>query len=467
MRQGWSYLLVALLALAPLSPARAEPDGGLSRVLEQARAAVQRVRGLPFLRDVPVETPSPEDGRRLLDRLIARELPESVARGQERILEGLQLLPAGYALREELEAILGEQALGLYDGERGVMVVFAGSGVAAELPSATVLIHEYDHALVDQHFGFERRRGVVDGPGREDRHFAWLALAEGDAVLTMLIATSPGGDPDVENFLRGLEERPLEGAPRLAEAPAWIRTLLLEPYRLGTRLVTDAWQRDGWEGVERLWRRPPLSSEQLLHADRRGDVPTELQAPPPPAGWRQAARLQLGELGIAAWLGVHLDRSRAAAAAAGWDGDLVELLEADDERSGSSRSGKRLGDLRPGGTGPEPSVGAGHTRPGTGSGSGKAYRTGVGSAPAAAVEQRLRILTTWDTAADAGEFSEAVMAWLDQGAETVAHWTLRQTGRGVEIGIELAPSPVGEVELLDEDPWSGVEFSGNSGGEHL
>ncbi|MDQ7007318.1 MAG: hypothetical protein Q9Q40_08800 [Acidobacteriota bacterium] len=406
--------LVAILPPGPYGRAASERGQDLARVMSE----VEKVRGLPFLRQVPVETPAGDEGRALLARLVARELPDDVARSQARILEGLQLLPGGYDLRGELEKILRRQALGLYDGERGVMVIFGGHVATGGPHPRTVWIHEYDHALIDQHFGFERRRAAFDRPGREDRQLAWLALAEGDAVLTMLLATAASGDPDVESFLRGLDEPTAGGASALDRAPAWVRTLLLEPYRLGTRLVAGAWRRGGWEAVNALWREPPLSTEQLLHADRRGELPGEPAMPPPPDGWRRAGVLQLGELGIGAWLGTRLDRAWATRAAAGWDGDRVELLEA-------------VAGGRPGGEAPR---------------------------------QRLRVLTAWDSGRDVAEFVDAVVDWLDQAQETVARWTLRQSGRNVEIDIDLRASPAGGVEVLDDDPWSGVAFTGPPGG---
>src|SRR5262249_18762286 len=90
----------------------------------------------------------------------------------------------------------------------------------------------------------------------------------------------------------------------------------------------------GWEGVNRVFRVPPQSSEQILHPQKYldgNDAPLVVQARAPAAalarGYAEVARDTLGEEGIRNLIHQHSgDPVRAARASAGWGGDQCIVL---------------------------------------------------------------------------------------------------------------------------------------------
>jgi hypothetical protein len=107
---------------------------------------------------------------------------------------------------------------------------------------------------------------------------------------------------------------------------------MIEPYRLGLRYVGEAWKHGGWSAVNALWKNPPDSTEQLLHGDKRNDAPQRIAASTPPAGFTLVSSIQLGELGMRLLLKTASADDVAKTAAAGWDGDRVELFHKDGAR---------------------------------------------------------------------------------------------------------------------------------------
>src|SRR5262249_43541499 len=97
------------------------------------------------------------------------------------------------------------------------------------------------------------------------------------------------------------------------------------------RLTNDG----GWDALNEAYRRPPLSTEQVLHPEKykaKPDPPTaidlgKLDVGP---GWKELGRNVVGEM----QLGVLLRRHGGKNAAAGWDGDRYAVFEGPDGRLG-------------------------------------------------------------------------------------------------------------------------------------
>jgi hypothetical protein len=108
-------------------------------------------------------------------------------------------------------------------------------------------------------------------------------------------------------------------------APAVVRDQLVQPYLTGLVLARAIWARGGPEAMRDAWRRPPRSTEQVLHPEKffAGEPPRVVSpAGAPPRGARLLSEGVLGEL----LLRTLLDDG-AEAAAAGWGGDSFRLWD--------------------------------------------------------------------------------------------------------------------------------------------
>jgi len=94
------------------------------------------------------------------------------------------------------------------------------------------------------------------------------------------------------------------------------------------------YQAGGWAAVNRAYRDPPTSTEQILHPDRylvRRDRPQKVTVPDVSgrlgAGWGRGTEIGFGELDVRLLLHTKLPQSTAEAAAAGWDGGRLRTFE--------------------------------------------------------------------------------------------------------------------------------------------
>jgi hypothetical protein len=197
----------------------------------------------------------------------------------------------------------------------------------------SLLVHEFVHALQDQ--SFDLMKLLVVRPYNFDRTEAVFALIEGDAV----------------NVQRRMEEGESYGRKSLDEItrqengrfgdyrkevgslfPPLLTETFIFRYRDGARFVESVRRSRGERGVDELFRRPPVSSEQVLHPEKyvQGEVPREVQLDEGAFsgnGWRTVTSTPLGEIGMRGLLMDGVSNSAATRAAAGWNGDRAYLFE--------------------------------------------------------------------------------------------------------------------------------------------
>jgi len=196
--------------------------------------------------------------------------------------------------------------------------------------------HEYDHALVDQHFGLSALGVYPECAGDEQRCRAIRALAEGDAILLQTRwwqqYAGPQDYADIEAY------RPPEQAlPEESPPPFVLRDADLS-YKIGYAFVKFLYDRDNWAGVNGAYASLPQSTEQIMHPDLylAGQPPLPVPAPSLAdvlgTGWRQIAGNTLGEwmtyliLGYGADAAAQVKDTEAATAAAGWGGDHYQVF---------------------------------------------------------------------------------------------------------------------------------------------
>ncbi len=324
------------LAPTPTPPASPTPAPDPSVVYAEISDQVVAIRGLSLER--PLE-PTVLDEAAASERILAqfdRDNPPALLEPQQRLLVGLGLLPPGADLRALYHELLTSQVAGFYDPDKKEMVVLSRSGALGPT-ERTTYAHELTHALQDQHFGLEGLE--IDAVGQGDRGLARLALVEGDATLVMTYwAQQHLSQAELIQLLE--ESQDPKALAVLQRMPAVLRESLLFPYSAGLQFVLTIQAREGWAGVDAAFRRPPDSTEQVLHPTAFGlgggareepevvTIPDELPARLG-SGWDEALEDTAGEFLLRLWLQEvgGLQEAAATAAAAGWAGDRVALYE--------------------------------------------------------------------------------------------------------------------------------------------
>ncbi len=325
---GLALLLFSAFVAIGLSPAVA---GEAEDLVERIAPEVERLRGLSFRYDVKVEVVNDRQTRTYMTRRLSMFGYDRTLEALEEVYGALGLLENGDRLLDSLLAVLESKTGGFYDPPSKTYFLLAD--VPARAQSA-VTAHELTHALEDQHFDMDSRlRSVL---GDDDRLFARSAVHEGSAMLLMASYLS-GGDstggpaPNLSDF---------------DQLPAVLRRQFIGPYLVGAGFLRHGGNGDRSypnEAIDRAYRDPPASSEQILHPEKYWnpelrDEPVTVRVGE--AGrrlgrkWRLVGEGVLGELAVALVVGAvdpsdpgrfEDGASWTHPAAAGWDGDRWEL----------------------------------------------------------------------------------------------------------------------------------------------
>jgi hypothetical protein len=314
---------------ATSAPGAAQTPAGVRAVESQ----VERLRGLKFQRRVPVTVESPAKVAAQLLRTSASQSDKAELGHQARALEELGELPDGIDLYGLLRSVQAESVLGFYvpgkPPRRGRLYVRSDRGL--DPYARIVLSHELTHAVTDQHFDLTRADKLSAGDA-DDQATAYAGLVEGDATVMMQVyhdqALSPAEQASADRA--GAAQQ----SPKLDAAPAVLRESLLFPYSAGAAFVRGLYQHGGWDAVNRAYRDPPTSTEQLLHLDRylgRRDVPQDVKVPDLRSalgqGWREGTQVEWGEFDTRLLLQGSFPVTTAERAAAGWDGGELRSFE--------------------------------------------------------------------------------------------------------------------------------------------
>jgi hypothetical protein len=301
--------------------------------IRAVEAEVERLRGLRFRRAVPVTVESPAKVAHQLLRELDSGTDKADLQRQARALELLGELPRGTDLYGLLRSVQAESVLGFYvpgkPPAKGRLYVRSDRGL--DPYTRIVLAHELTHAVTDQHYDLTLA-DRLDASHADDRATAYSGLIEGDATVVMSLyhdqALSPGERADADRV--GSTQR----TPKLDAAPPALRESLLFPYSAGVAFVRALYQRGGWEAVNRAYRDPPASTEQLLHPDRyldQRDQPQTVRVPDLRAalgeGWRQGTHGEWGEFDMRLLLGGEFPAATTERIATGWDGGQLRTFE--------------------------------------------------------------------------------------------------------------------------------------------
>lgn len=329
-------------AAAPSDVPGRPPTPSEQRAIDELERVAERIRDLRFARPVPFRIQS----RAVITQFVRDKIDGDELERARIFYLALGLIEPDLDVRELLVSVLGEQIVGYYDPERSLMVI--REDVAAQLSRTSrverelgeaemVIVHELVHALQDQRLGlgqrYEEERDI-------DAENAFASLVEGDATLAMFGHMAARGGQPLSRLTRnvGVLRNLVRNAPpsvqgqELDRAPPIVRLPLLSRYLDGLLFCATLHGHRDWAGVDEAHRRPPRSTEQVLHPERylAGDEPIAVALPELPtlteAGWSPHDEDTLGELEIGIYFGLGRESTeRDARAAEGWGGDRLRV----------------------------------------------------------------------------------------------------------------------------------------------
>jgi len=346
-----ALFVASVLILLPVHAAFSEP--GIEEGYDEIVRRTEEIRGLEFKTKLPLDRMGKEE----LDSFLAKELNRQYSPEQWKSMQAslalLGAIPKDLQLETFFRHLLGEQVGGFYDQHTKQMVVVGDLSLKVAI-SRIILEHELTHALTDQHFDLLSL--PIEDIENDDRAVAALAVAEGDATLSMLeYAVS---DMDIGSAFTTLVTSAFMDDATFAASPPLIQAWMLFPYLGGQTFFLELSQRtevvDGrlvprknplsltdvadWEVVNYAYRRPPASTEEILHPEKYikgSDPPLEIDFEPGVLeplgpGWKNTWENTFGEFFIKTLFTDILPSHAARKAAAGWGGDRYLLAENDE-----------------------------------------------------------------------------------------------------------------------------------------
>jgi hypothetical protein len=294
---------------------------------------VSKTRGLPVKHPIEEED---VDRAELHARLV--KMASDAKTKDQTLAEGLALarwgmIPLDTDYLGLMVDLMTDQIAGYYDPDTKKLTVSAS---AKDDPQwlEMVLAHELDHGLQDQAFDLKAFENLPDGEG--DAALARRALVEGDGIALMLEIVlarqhiaPPWANPRIADELVKAMSAPTGDS--LDKAPLAVREDMLFPYRDGFAFVASLRRKKPWSAVDAAFKRPPRSTEQILHPDKyaRDEKPIAITASLIPSlpDYAIAHHTVWGELGFDVFLRSHgVSDGIAREAAAGWGGDRAVVL---------------------------------------------------------------------------------------------------------------------------------------------
>ena len=312
---------------------------------EQALESAIEIRGLKKKNRVVCLVNNQEQVKQyLIDAIDSKVPPEKLVR-EELIYKTLGFLPAEFSYKDGLIDLYVSQLGGYYDPEQKHFVMAGWMPAMLQVPIA---VHELTHALQDQHFNLDT---FLDHDNHTtDQLLARSALVEGDATAVMIDYTrgqiGQGSLRDEENVDMILFQNVLGASmnQEFAKAPQSLQAILLFPYNSGLRFAHHIIKKQGYAGLDKIFKKPPQSTREILHPEyfldgsftnqsvQSEELLTFFDAGDKPAGDSLVYEDTLGEFFVSATLKqCGVESSRSAKIATGWLGDRLGLFSESDQ----------------------------------------------------------------------------------------------------------------------------------------
>jgi len=319
---------------APKSPAASERKANAADfavAADEVLAQMSQITGLPLRTPLKKSLRSRQEIRAHIIEEMNDDKDAAERYAGARAAEAFGLLPKGFDLDSYMIDLLTEQIAGLYDPKAHEFYVADWIPIDDQ---RMVMAHELTHALEDQHFQIEAWEKAARP--NDDGELARESVLEGSAMVAMVEYLLQGSGrsledlPDIDPamFIGDMADTPL-----LKKAPPFIKDALIFPYLGGLTFSAAVLKPTGWEGLPRIFAKPPVSTQQILHPGlyTSGKVAAPVSLPSMEkvlgADWTKLEDNIMGEFGWKEVLKQFLGEPRAKPLSAAWDGDRYAVYE--------------------------------------------------------------------------------------------------------------------------------------------
>ena len=331
----WPIQCFVALALTGPLPAADLANPRAREVCGQAATIAHQlteISGMKLKHPVPCDFITKDKINQFLkDRVKDVAKPDEI-RAEELTLKKFGLVPPDFDLASTTVDLLTEQAAAFYDYDKKKLFITETTGTDSQEP---VLAHELSHALADQSFNLGRF--IHAGSKSDDGSTARLAAMEGQAtwIMSEYMAHQSGrslkDSPSLVEMMSQLTNGGGGDFPVFENAPLYMRETLIFPYQRGMLFQNALVQHDGADAFAEVFRRPPVSTQQIMHPDKylANVQPAQPALPDPhlPHSYKGLVGGSLGELDEAILLEQFEGKQRSEEIAPHFRGSNFELLE--------------------------------------------------------------------------------------------------------------------------------------------
>jgi hypothetical protein len=329
-----SLLRIALAALLLVAVAAAEARPDSSALCGQAgaiTAELSKISGFKLQHPVPCDFISKQKVNEFLNKRVKESIKPAEIHAEELTLKKFGLVPRDFDLAKTTVDLLTEQAAAFYDYDKKKLFITETTSADTQEP---VLAHELAHALADQNYNLARF--IRQGRQSDDGSAARLAVMEGQATWLMAefvarkLGQSLKDSPELVAAMSALNDAGAQ-YPVFANSPLYLRLTLVFPYAKGMLFQDAVTRKLGADGFAAVFRRAPVSTQQILHPERYFENAKASSPALPeahlPKSYKSLVGGVLGEFDHAAMIEQYAGKQAASEISPHWKGSAFELRE--------------------------------------------------------------------------------------------------------------------------------------------
>ena len=296
--------------------------------LHELRDNVARIRGLAVNEDIQEGVVQAKDLRGYMERAFAEldEKERSDLRAFELVWRLMRMIEPDDDFEDALITANSDIIAGLYIPKEKRLALVDDQKDGGKFEEF-ILAHEYTHSFQDKAYDLVKFHEKEEEAENSELSTTMSCVLEGDASVAAIhyMNEKYAGGSWAEELDSGDEEEEIDLPPALQRYSEF-------NYSECLMFVVAVQLLQGWDGVNKLLEKPPVSTEQILHLDKyiKGEEPQSVEvtdwADELGSGWSLLERGDYGEFDVYNYLlTAGVSEPQAKAGAAGWGGGKMQL----------------------------------------------------------------------------------------------------------------------------------------------